>query len=95
MQWLWLTIGGWTAINLGILVWLGWHFGRPTCDWCGRRYWFWSSTSGFPQVFCSYRCNFWDMRDFIAMKAELDIGEVEEMLGRRGWVHPDKLEVAK
>ena len=90
-----LTLIIWLLINATVLLWIVAQYGFPKCDWCHRRYWFRSSSSSFPYVFCSYRCNYWDMRDFIASRAELDIGEVEEMLGRRGWIHPDRLEVVK
>jgi len=75
--------------NLLLVTWGLSHYIFPRCDWCKRRYCSWLSTSSFQYVFCSYRCNYWDMRDYIVHSAELDVGDVEEMLGRRGWIHPD------
>ncbi len=40
-------------------------------------------------VFCSYRCNYWDMRGYLAEEMHLDIAEVEQYLSRRGYAHPD------
>ena len=79
-----------TVLGLAVL-----RFGFVKCDWCSKRYWYGRSTSSFPFVFCSYRCNFWDMRDFMATQTPADLADVEQVLARRGWIHPDHVSEVK
>ena len=86
---------GMLLLNLVIVLWGLSHYIFPKCDWCKRRYCSWLSTSSFQNVFCSYRCNFWDMQDYIAHEAKLDIEDVGDMLSKRGWIHPDMIKGRK
>jgi len=92
MNW-WIIIAAWTLINLVIGAWILWHWCMRRCDWCHKLYLVWSSSSSSQNVFCSYKCNYWDLRGYLAEKMHIDIAEVEDYLSRHGYVHPDYVEV--
>jgi len=89
--WAWLLVI-WTTVNLSFLSLMMINYAHPMCDWCHRRYWIWSSNSSFQNVFCSYRCNYWDLRAFLAESGPMELLEADDYLSRRGYVHPDLVE---
>ena len=90
--WIMVTIGGMNSIVIIVMA-VMWLF--PRCDWCHKRYYIWSSTSSFQNVFCSYRCNYWDMRDYIATNLNVDLIEIDDYMSQRGYPHPEVMEVMK
>ena len=85
----WILFVAWTLFNLTTCGWMAWHYVFSRCEWCHKRYIRWTSTSSCRNVFCSYRCNYWDMRGYLAEEMHLDIAEVEQYMSRRGYAHPD------
>ena len=81
--------------NLTVLAIMAIRYLFPRCDWCHKRYYLRSSTSSFQNVFCSYRCNYWDMRDYIAVNVGVDISEIDDYMAKRGYPHPEVMEVLK
>ena len=95
MKWYWIVLITWTVANTAWALWAVYVYTLRECEWCHRRYIVWTSNSSCKNVFCSYTCNYWDLRSYLAEEMDIDIAEVDAYLSRRGYIHPDLMEVKR